>query len=73
MMKRWFDTQKCSLDTFKEGDLVLKWDEDRAKFRKHKKFESLWSKPYLIARCIGKNAFEIAKLNGWKLSISVNG
>lgn len=72
-MKRWFDTRKATLDTFKEEDLMLKWDEDRAKLGKHKKFESLWSEPYLIAKCIGKNAFELAKLNGCKLSISVNG
>jgi len=52
---------------------VLKWDEDRTKVRKHKKFESLWSRPYLIAGHAEKNAFEIAKLNGWKLPILVNG
>ena len=40
---------------------------------KHKKFEALWYEPYMIAKCIGKNSFEIAKLNGWKLSISING
>jgi len=72
-MKRWFDAWKATSNTFKEGDLVLKWDEDRTKSKNHKKFESLWFGPYLIARCIRKNAFEIAKLNGWKLPISVNG
>lgn len=52
---------------------MLKWDEDRAKIKKYKKFESLWFEPYMIARCIGKNLFEIDKLNGWKLLILVNG
>ena len=52
---------------------MLKCDENRAKPKKHKKFKSLWFEPYLIAKCIRKNAFELAKLNGWKLSISVNG
>ena len=73
IVKRWFDGQKSTLDTFREGDLVLKWDEDRAKPGKHKKFESMWSGPYVVAKCIGKNAFELAKLNGCKLPISVNG
>lgn len=72
-MKKWFDIQKATSKNFKEEDLVLKWDEDRTKSGKHKKFEALWSKPYMIAKCIGKNSFEIAKLNGWKLTISVNG
>lgn len=61
------------MDIFQEGDLVLKWEEDRSKAKNHKKFESLWSRPYLIAGRVEKNDFEIAKLNGWKLLILVNG
>lgn len=72
-MKRWFDTHKVTLDIFQEGDLVLKWDVDKFEARKHKKFESLWSRPYLIARHVGKNTFKLAKLNGWELPISING
>lgn len=64
-MKKWFDNQKVSFDHFKEGDLVLKWE-------KYKKFESLWSRLYLIAKCIKGNPFKLAKLDGWKLSISIN-
>jgi len=52
---------------------VLKWDVDRSKAKKHKKFKSLWSGTYLITEHAEKNALEIAKLNGWKLPILVNG
>lgn len=73
IVKRWFDTWKATLDIFQEGDLVLKWDMDRFGAGKHNKFEALWSRPYLIARHARKNAFKLAKLNGWELPISVNG
>jgi len=52
---------------------VLKWDEERTKSQKYKKLKSLWFEPYLIAMRAKKNAFKIAKLNGWKLQILVNG
>lgn len=39
IVKKWFDNQKGSLNYFK-GYLVLKWDEDRVKPEKYKKFES---------------------------------
>lgn len=71
-MKKWFDNRKASLDLFKEGDLVLKWDNDRSKLKKHKKFESLWFEPYLISKCIELNAFKLPKMDGWKLSILIN-
>lgn len=54
----WFDKNKFSMIILQEGDLVLKWDEDRAKPGKHKKFDSMWSGPYQIARVVGVNAFE---------------
>jgi len=73
IIKRWFDTWKATLDIFKEGDLVLKWDVDRSRAEKHNKFESLWIGPYLIVGHAGKNAFKLAKMNGWELPISVNG
>jgi len=73
IIKRWFDVRKVTPDIFLKGDLVLKWNVDRSKVGKHKKFESLWSGPYLITGHTRKNAFKIAKLNGWKLPILVNG
>ena len=72
-MKRWFDAQKATPNIFQEGGLVLKWEVERSKVGKHKKFESLWFSPYLIAGHVGKYAFKIAKLNGWELLISING
>jgi len=73
IVKRRFDTRKATLNIFQEGDLVLKWDMDRSGAEKHKRFESLWSKPYLIVGNAKKNAFKLAKLNGWELPILVNG
>lgn len=57
---------------FKEGDLLLKWDEDRAKLGKHRKFNSMWSGPYQIARVINTNAFELRKMDGQMLPITIN-
>ena len=31
VVKRWFDKKKASAITFREGDMVLRWDENRAK------------------------------------------
>lgn len=73
IVKRWFDGKKAFDTTFKEGELVLKWDEEKEKPRKHKKFDSLWSRPYVISKRIGPNAFEITRLDGHILPITVNG
>lgn len=42
---------------FREGDLLLKWDADRAKPGKHSKFDAMWSGPYVIISCKEANAF----------------
>lgn len=39
-VKRSFN-KKAKARIFREGDLVLKWDADRAKPRKHSKFDAL--------------------------------
>ncbi len=59
--------------TFKEGDLVLKWDVDRAKLGRHSKFDALWSGPYLISSYKQANAFQLSRPNGEVLPIPVNG
>lgn len=64
VIKRWFDKKKASTITFREGDLVLKWDEDRAKPEKHTKFDSMWSGSYQVAKVIDPNAFELRKMDG---------
>ncbi|KAH9326334.1 hypothetical protein KI387_006512, partial [Taxus chinensis] len=47
-IKKWFD-KKAKPQAFKVGDLVLKWDDDRAKPGHHSKFDALWSGPYIIS------------------------
>ncbi|KAH9330934.1 hypothetical protein KI387_003042, partial [Taxus chinensis] len=69
-MKKNFD--KKSKFKFNEGDNVLKWDANRAKPRRHSKFDTLWSGPYIISACKEHNAFQLSKLNGEELPIPVN-
>lgn len=64
--------KKAIVRVFKEGDLVLKWDVDREKARRHSKFNSLWSGPYDINSCEENNAFELSKPNSEVLAILVN-
>ena len=45
-MKRNFD-KKAKARNFKEGDLVFKWDANRAKAGRHSKFDALMSGPYV--------------------------
>ena len=71
-MKKRFD-KKAKLKTFREGDLVLKWDADREKPRRHSKFDALWSGPYVIVSCKQANAFQLSTPDGEFLPISVNG
>ena len=55
-VRRSFD-RKAKVRTFREGDLVLKWDAEREKLGRHSKFDTLWSGPYLIISCKQANAF----------------
>ena len=72
LVKRWFD-KKARARTFQEGDLVLKWDADRAKPGRHSKFDAIWSGPYMVTGCKSSNAFQLSTLDGEELPIPVNG
>lgn len=65
--------KKSTPKVFKEGDLVLKWDELKRRLGKHTKFDSMWSKPFIIIECKQHNAFYLSKLDGEMLPILVNG
>lgn len=71
-MKRKFD-RKVFPRTFKEGDLVFKWDELKSRPNKHTKFDVIWDGPYIITECKQHNAFQLSKLDGEVLPIPVNG
>ncbi|KAH9308848.1 hypothetical protein KI387_036759, partial [Taxus chinensis] len=69
--KKWFD-RKARPQDFKVGDLILKWDVDRAKPRSHSNFDALWSGPYIIKSCKEANSFELSHPDGSMLQILVN-
>ncbi|XP_057871371.1 uncharacterized protein LOC131077818 [Cryptomeria japonica] len=58
-VKRWFDNKKSSDPRFKQGDLVLKYNERAAKPSQHAKFDSLWEGPFRIINCKGFNSFDL--------------
>ena len=70
-VKRSFD-RKATPKVFIEGDLVLKWDSDRAKPGRHTKFDAMWSGPYIITSCKPANAFQLSRPDGEVLPIPVN-
>lgn len=70
-MNEWFDKRYASNISFKLGHLVCKWDEDWAKPRPHEKFDSLWSKCYIIVKEIWDIAFKLEGVNGQILSIMI--
>ena len=70
-VKRSFD-KKATTKVFKEGDLVLKWDENRVKLGRHSKFDTIWSGPYTIINYKEANSFKLCKPNGDFLPILVN-
>ena len=43
--------KKATAKVYSKGDLVLKWDENRAKLGRHSKFDAMWSGPYVIISC----------------------
>lgn len=47
-IKRWFDSKKSSDPEFKQGDLVLKYNERVTKPGQHAKFDGLWEGPFHI-------------------------
>ena len=56
--------RKAEARIVKEGDLVLKWDANRAKLGRPSKFDSIRSGPYVITCCKEANAFQISRLDG---------
>ncbi|XP_059073533.1 uncharacterized protein LOC131874261 [Cryptomeria japonica] len=69
-IKRYFD-KWASPRVFKEGDIVLKWDEFRSRPGKHTKFDAFWSGPYMISEYKQHNAFQLSKLDGEALNSDI--
>jgi len=61
-MKAVFD-KKSKHDTFREGDLVLRWDVRREDKPKHGKFDNLWFGPFKIAVNLKNNTFILKNLD----------
>ena len=57
---------------FREGDLVLVYDQTNDKLSKGK-FDSMWYDPYLIHWCLGKGAYILSKFYGHLLMNPRNG
>ena len=55
-VKKFFD-KKSTTRVYSKGDLVLKWNVDRAKLGRHSKFDAMWSGPYIITSCKQANNF----------------
>ena len=55
------------------GDLVLRWDIQRADKGKHRKFDPLWFGPFKIAEKGDNNTFRLENLQGDLLDAPVNG
>ena len=70
---------KCTFDkrattrSFKEVDLVLKWDILKNRLGHHKKFDHMWAGPIVIVECKKHNAFQLATMEGDVLPIPING
>jgi hypothetical protein len=62
-IKESFD-KKVKSNVFKTGDLVLKWDAARQEKVKHRKFEALWTGPFVITTMQQKNTFVLQTLSG---------
>jgi hypothetical protein len=66
-MKETFD-RKVKADTFKAGELVLKWDAARQEKGKHGKFDVLWTGPFVKATVQQNNTFVLQYLAGEEVS-----
>ena len=55
-VKKSFD-KKAIARVYSKGDLVLKWNAERAKLGRHSKFDAMWSGPYVITSCKKANTF----------------
>lgn len=70
--KRAFD-KKGNFRSFKEGDVVLMWDVLKSRPGHHSKFDNIWTGPFMIVDCKEHNAFQLSKMDGEILPITVNG
>lgn len=70
--KKVFD-KKATPRVFKEGYVVLKWDELKSRPRNHTKFDSMWSGLFVITKCKEHNVFQLSKMDGEVPPILVNG
>jgi hypothetical protein len=61
-VKATFD-KKTKKDSFKAGDLVLRWDARREDKSKHGKFDNLWFGPFKIAKVLNNNTFLLHNLD----------
>ena len=62
-VKQTFD-RKAKEDSFKAGDLVLKWDAARQEKGKHGKFDALWTGPFVVSSAMQNNTFDLQNLAG---------
>jgi hypothetical protein len=60
-MKEVFD-RKFKPNTFKAGELVLKWDATRKEKGKHDKFDALWASPFVITAVQQNNTFVLQNI-----------
>ncbi|XP_059066272.1 uncharacterized protein LOC131857601 [Cryptomeria japonica] len=72
-IKKWFDNKKSFDLDFKQGDLVLKYNERMANPSQHARFDELWEGPFHIIGCKGFNSFDLEDMQGDSLKILVNG
>jgi hypothetical protein len=54
---------KTKKDSFKVGDLVLRWHARREDKSKHGKFDNLWFVPFKIDKVMNNNTFLLHNLD----------
>jgi hypothetical protein len=71
-VKKTFD-KSSRQRVFQEGDTILLWDKRREKPGNHRKFDNLWTGPYIIQSIAGKKSFFLSRLDGERLTLPMNG
>eukprot|EP00253_Pinus_taeda_P029852 PITA_29852 len=56
--------RKEKINSFQVGDLVLKWDALKENKGSHGKFDSLWTRPFVITQIQGNNTFMLQSVEG---------
>lgn len=64
-MVKWWLNKKASNPCFREGSLVLKFDEWVVKLGQHAIFDSLWKGPFHIHKYKESNAYELEEMNNF--------